>query len=104
VEREHLALLLTNAWSFVDFRGFHTCELCSAHSSNGNLFVPGERAVFVSPQAILHYADDHSYLPPREFLDAVLVCPEMRSDAYFNALVESGGDPFAAMAGLVGSS
>ncbi len=101
VELERLVSLLANAWSFVDFRGSHTCELCLAYSSNGNLFVPGEAAVYVSPEAILHYVQSHGYLPPREFLDSMLACPPMRSDQYLAALVKSGGKAFGLMTRLV---
>jgi hypothetical protein len=57
--------------------------------------------VFVAPDAILHYVERHNYLPPRQFLDAVITCPEMGSEPYFTALVDAGGREFAYMTGLM---
>jgi len=100
-ERERLAQLLENHWDFCFFCGLHTCELCLAHDSNGSLFVPSKHVIFVAPVAIGHYIDVHGYLPPREFLDAVLGCPAMGSDTYLSALVNGGGKAFALMTGLL---
>ncbi|MBN8228925.1 hypothetical protein JYK02_15555 [Corallococcus macrosporus] len=84
--------------------GVHLCSLCQfagrlAGSSYGgasgaigteNVFIPGETKVFVAPAMIVHYIDAHEYVPPREFQEAVLKCPEMRSMPYFKALKDLG--------------
>jgi hypothetical protein len=36
-----------------------------------------------------HYIDAHEYCPPEEFQKAVLACPEMKSLAYMQALLET---------------
>ena len=55
-----------------------------------NLFVPADRFLYVAPSLILHYVDSHAYAPPKEFQDAVLECPEMRSMAYLKAVLANG--------------
>ena len=103
-ERDRLEALLRKAWQPVFYKGCHTCELCSEARSIYNLFIPGREVVFVSPEGILHYIDRHQYLPPREFLDAVMGCPEMGSQAYFAALIQAGGQEFAEVAGLIAAT
>ena len=55
-----------------------------------NLFIPGEGFIYVAPSMIAHYVAAHHYEPPVEFWDAVMNCPEMRSDAYMQALLANG--------------
>jgi len=76
--------------------GLHECEFCPplgagepagawflanpAPASNlrgtmghGELWVPGAGSlVYVAPVLVAHYVEVHSYLPPQEFVDAVL--------------------------------
>ncbi|WP_417397047.1 hypothetical protein [Gimesia chilikensis] len=66
-------------------RGQHPCNLCKAYPKiRGNtgrirylgcteLMIPSreQKIVFTSPDMILHYIEEHSYLPPVEFLDAL---------------------------------
>jgi len=77
------------------FRGVHVCSLCASKSqvspceagwSQENLFVPGTGEVFVTPGGVLHYIEDHSYLPPASFLVAVSRCPDVDSIGYRQAL------------------
>jgi hypothetical protein len=103
-DRERLGRLLENPWQFCFFHGDHTCELCLAYRSDGSLLVPGHDVVFVAPVAIAHYIDSHRYVPPREFMDAVAVCPQMNSDEYRSALVKAGGREFALMTHLLRES
>jgi hypothetical protein len=51
-----------------------------------NLFIPGDGLLYVAPSTIIHYIDSHDYLPPIEFIDAVLRCPRMRSMEYLKAI------------------
>lgn len=66
-------------------RGFHQCELSNA--DNGPIYVDGfllgsaeihvvgqKNCVYASPNLIYHYVKSHKYLPPREYIDAVLAC------------------------------
>lgn len=96
-ERASLAALLAECWDPFgpNYRGQHTCELCSGPRGQRNLFVPGDGLIFVAPELILHYIDEHSYLPPRPFVDGVLACPEMGSGSYLSALIREGGRDLA---------
>lgn len=79
------------------YRGRHLCELCVAPAglekavlpngvidpnspwtkwaaqrwSNGEIRVTGGQVIFAAPVLIVHYIEDHGYLPPAEFLRAV---------------------------------
>jgi len=68
-------------------RGMHLCELCdepvrgaplqvdgeTVYLGNGEIRVTGEDGtVFAAPTLIAHYVAEHDYLPPQEFVDAVL--------------------------------
>ncbi|WP_416520588.1 hypothetical protein [Streptomyces achromogenes] len=66
-------------------RGTHFCELCPdfrtarQHTSRGDVFlgsgeihVPNGRGVtYASPAMIVHYVEDHSYLPPEDYRRSV---------------------------------
>jgi hypothetical protein len=58
-------------------------------SSTYNLFVPAHDYVFVTPQLITHYVDEHEYAPPVAFQAAVLACPPMGSAAYYDAMMRA---------------
>lgn len=92
---DRLGTLIRDAWNPFYFLGYHTCTLCPEEepwSLNGkplgcaNLWLPGDKVIYVAPSLIIHYVHNHSYLPPREFLDAVERCPEMGSGEYFSAV------------------
>jgi hypothetical protein len=98
--------LLQNPWSPYTTGGVHFCDLCQFSGGNGTvhfhdytfsgtaqrcLFVPGNSVTYVAPTSIAHYIDAHQYQPPESFQEAVLGCPDMRSSAYFRALLERGG-------------
>jgi hypothetical protein len=78
------------------YRGVHICELCGGapdrivevspkgttfnpewwewavqRSSNGEIRVAGDRIMFAAPVLIVHYIEEHGYLPPAEFLEAI---------------------------------
>lgn len=55
--------------------GFHECAFCGdkGASGSGEIHVVGSDGVtYVAPSMIFHYIDVHEYLPPQQFLDAVL--------------------------------
>jgi hypothetical protein len=62
--------------------GRHTCEICGAASSGGNFGVPAGRILFVCPEMLYHYVEAHAYLPPPEFLSALVAAPLAGTDAY----------------------
>ena len=69
------------------YRGFHVCELCShpkglspeqdwewgkSRASNGEIRVILGSTTYAAPLLIVHYIQEHGYLPPEEFLRAVI--------------------------------
>jgi hypothetical protein len=82
------------------FRGGMTCSFCTAAGiespgpvwSQENIFVPGSGVVYVAPGGIVHYVEAHGYLPPAEFIEAVLRCPDLESEEYCRALFEANGN------------
>jgi hypothetical protein len=55
--------------------GPHTCEMCGKVRAAGNFAVPGASVIYVAPEMVAHYVEDHLYLPPDEFVKAVFCCP-----------------------------
>ena len=98
---ERLLELLREPWGPVT-AGWHDCDLCvyrygpSKMATNPNavgfrnVFVPGDAKIYLAPELILHYIDQHGYAPPSEFQQAVLDCPTMRSIEYLRAISELG--------------
>jgi hypothetical protein len=75
-------------------RGYHYCQFCQAVSrpprllradirlyeppdvahGNGEIWITGPDGVnFAAPVLIVHYIDEHGYLPPRSFIEAIRV-------------------------------
>ena len=81
-------------YSSYAFRGQHQCSLCQFGvsvqprdvRSHVNIWIPGERCIYIAPGMITHYVSDHGYQPPEEFVTAVLRCPEHGSADYCAAL------------------
>lgn len=93
---EKLQFLLESPVGPVLFAGLHFCDLCDCRGPGGsaNLWVPGNRILYVCPELILHYAHAHEYAPPKEFCDAVLGCPLIGSAEYKIAYLANGGGEF----------
>lgn len=72
------------------FLGFHECSLCPGgrgKAERENLLIPTKSLLYVAPSLIVHYIEDHGYRPPQEFIEAVMACPEQKSDEFI-ALLE----------------
>lgn len=69
---------------FFKTKGMHFCELCQEnHSSSDEIRVVSNNGqVYASPTLIGHYIESHSYLPPQEFIEAVMDGPEPSSEEY----------------------
>ena len=80
-------------WQPILAAGPHQCDLCTYEGAFGtkNIFVPGAGKLFACPELITHYMNTHQYLPPEEFLSAVLACPPMKSMEYLKAVLANGG-------------
>lgn len=90
---ERLRELLKDPWEPCIAVGGHECELCQFEGETGssNLFVPGNGVIYVAPALITHYINSHKYLPPSEFVDAIMRCPDIRSMDYKKAILANGG-------------
>jgi len=73
------------------FCGFHECDLCETEEdasgslgvvASGNFGVVDGETLFVCPEMIAHYIADHRYLPPQEFITAILRAELPGTDAY----------------------
>ena len=82
-----------NPWIFCVFCGPHECDLCQFVGESGslNIFIPHNGKIYVCPQLITHYINAHHYLPPTEFIEAVLACPPQCSMEYLKKILENGG-------------
>lgn len=69
--------LFFGAWG-----GIHTCEFCGKAHSAAEFGVPGDDVLFVAPQMIVHYIEQHGYCPPAEFAAAVMRSPLPASEEY----------------------
>lgn len=101
VSPEFLAALhshIRSAWQPVVCAGPHFCELCHEPPADkrsrvgrvggsGNVWIPAGNAVYVAPELIIHYIEEHHYRPPDEFVTAVLACPKQGS-AEFHELLD----------------
>jgi hypothetical protein len=78
--------------NFTIFRGFHFCDVCKSKDARGhsNIFIPNKGKIYVCPELITHYIETHSYNPPKEFQDAVLACPPLRSMDYRLKMLKNG--------------
>lgn len=88
-----LVELCRNPWMPMVSGGFHQCELCQFEPARmkDELYLPGQGVVYLAPIGIAHYISAHWYLPPPDFLEAVMACPPMRSMEYKRALLANGG-------------
>jgi hypothetical protein len=97
---QRLGDLLKSPWAPIAFAGPHTCDLSENERpvrGANNLFVPGDRVIYVCPELIVHYISVHGYAPPVEFCSAVVSCPTMNSPEYFRRLSENADRDFGSM-------
>jgi hypothetical protein len=93
-------LLGRTTYSHLRFRGIHRCSICGGNTddslgvgwSQEVLIIPGERVVYATPGGIVHYIESHGYLPPPEFIDAVMRCPGYGTAEYQAALLISNAE------------
>jgi hypothetical protein len=64
------------------FAGWHSCEFCADGRGTGDFGVPFGDVLFVAPTLILHYVSSHHYLPPADFVTAVMKSPTPGSSQY----------------------
>lgn len=81
---EKLDLYLTREFTVFHYRGDHDCQFCNKRdSANCEIRVVSTTGkIYAAPELIKHYIIDHKYLPPQEFIDAVMTGPTPGSDKY----------------------
>jgi hypothetical protein len=64
--------------------GVHFCDLggCERPGGSHYVIIPSTNCVYVAPDLVVHYIEQHAYAPPAEFVVAALACPEQSSEAY----------------------
>jgi hypothetical protein len=72
----------TETLYFGVFLGLHTCEFCGKAYGVGNFGVPSGELLFVAPEMVVHYIEQHGYCPPPEFITAVLKSPLPDTEEY----------------------
>lgn len=109
-----LLQLLVQPWQPAVAAGRHACSFCRFSGGPAQIvfkgttvtvgastvYVPGDGVIYVAPSLVAHYVDAHDYQPPREFVDAVLQCPPMRSMQYLRAIKSVGGSVLAGLSKL----
>jgi len=77
---------LKDHWCCFACAGRHGCEFCQAegreHLDSRNFIIPGKTTAYLAPGMILHYVQQHRYLPPAEFIEALRDCPPRRSEEF----------------------
>ena len=54
-------------------KGSHVCPFCENSKSSSSIRIRiGDYDYYDSPQMIIHYVEEHSYLPPQEYIDEVM--------------------------------
>ena len=66
--------------------GMHRCEICDDEVDSGDIAIPAAEVLYVAPTMIVHYVGIHGYLPPTDFVRAVIACPAPATDAYVGAV------------------
>ena len=61
-------------------KGWHDCPFCNKSKSYSQYYIPilptKNRTGYDVPEMIVHYIEQHNYLPPQEFIDAVMAYNE----------------------------
>lgn len=70
--RDKLKILCQNP--ILLHRGFHVCQFCRKATGNGQIRVANSynNRIYAAPALIHHYVVAHHYLPPDEFVHAVV--------------------------------
>ncbi len=76
----------TRALDWGSFGGLHNCEFCGHFYAVGNFGVPDGPVLFVAPEMVTHYVEQHKYVPPDEFILALKRSPLPGTDEYTDAV------------------
>lgn len=69
-------------------KGIHRCEFCEDNATSSNEFrvISKNGKFYACPMLVIHYIEFHNYLPPQEFIDAVMEGPAPGSEEYKSML------------------
>jgi hypothetical protein len=81
---DRLNLYLNSDFTLFHCLGDHDCEFCEKRESAccEIRVVSIDGQVYAAPELIKHYIEAHSYLPPQEFIDAVMNGPAPGTKEY----------------------
>jgi hypothetical protein len=79
-------LVTARTWLPVAAGGAHTCAFCGSARGAQAILVPDGAVLFVAPDLVGHYVEEHDYLPCDAFVQAVAACPDPTTPAYFQML------------------
>jgi hypothetical protein len=66
-----------------EYFGVYECSFCENNLNSGEIRVFGQEGkIYAAPRMIYHYVAAHSYLPPQEFIEAVIHGPSPGSPEY----------------------
>ncbi len=74
-EFSNRARFCSEAFNWGAYGGYHTCEFCQQAHATGSLGVLFEGKLYHAPTMIIHYVEHHQYVPPDEFIEAVMSGP-----------------------------
>ena len=84
--------ITTQELNFV-FLGIHICDQCDLgyieNAGSKTCFIYHQDKVYFFPDLIIHYIENHSYLPPGEFIEAVLEPTPQETLEYFKQIREN---------------
>lgn len=65
-------------------RGWHSCQFCEDKKSGSYEIrvISNSGVYYACPVLIIHYIEEHKYLPPQEFIEAVMNGPKPGSEEY----------------------
>lgn len=72
--------------------GYHQCDFCefvNIELGAKTIMIVYKSKVYFCPALITHYMDSHSYLPPSEFIEAVLNYDHQYAMEYFKQVREN---------------
>ncbi len=77
---------------YVRFLGYHECDFgdfVNIELGATTILIAYKNKVYVCPTLITHYIESHSYLPPDEFVEAVLNYDHQYAMEYFKQIREN---------------
>jgi len=74
------------------FLGYHECDFCdfvNIELGATTILIAYQDKVYACPALIIHYMEKHQYLPPDEFIEAVLNYDHQFAMEYFKKIREN---------------